>query len=166
MSSAAAVSPAVAEGVEHVMAVPYPEGVQCIEVLPAPPEVVEATIVWTSENGKSSSLGTTLQNFWNESHKMVKVDECGAEKHAVPETKCCTAGMCLCSDDGAEIVRRAATISGALKLPPKSRARAMLNNGSIVIQCVGVGSGTDLEADLETALTKSDTVNRWWHVGM
>ena len=127
---------------------------------------VEKAVSWANRHAHASGLAARLETQWGELHHTVSDADDGRSGRpdaASTESKCIEAGICLCSEDGQKLGKRANKFLNYIKLLCNARRgfRADLAHGFIVVRLFGWPS--DYEAFFRD---DSGIIDIWLHIGL
>ena len=129
------------------------------------PEDLAATVDWANQHSHTSGLAKSLEEQWLALHHTITSDNNQQEPVEKPqdESKCRAAGVCLCSESGKLVERRAKKFVNEIRLLCRTRLafKKWLAQGRMIVKLVG----TPKKYEDFFAEDGSGMAEVWLHIG-
>ena len=121
-----------------LQACPSPFGLH-VDVQPPDSADLAGALSWACDHSHFSGMSSLLQRQWGTTHETIMDAECPDVTDAPEESACYKYGLCLCSEEGVEVKRRANKFLNTMKAvcPKGSINRNLLRGGKLVFHLQG-----------------------------
>ena len=120
------------------------------------------TVEWVNARAHQSGLAKRLEAHWENMHHPAGAVDLDEPELFPRKRKCCAAGICLCSDEGVEVEKRANKFVNLVRLLCRTRVgfKQDLARGFIVVRLFGRPKSLD-----DYFAEDEGLVEAWWHIG-